>query len=547
MRFPLPSAQTRPRHGLALVAGLMLCAAFPKADAAGFAWAAPGLLLFAASGLAPGAAFRVGFTGGLAFHLASLYWLLYMPVAIGPIFAWLALGAWCALFVAVWVWLCWSAFPTRLAGTEGDAAFPGFGDVAAATWLERAWWALACAVLWVGLEFTLGRLLTGFPWLPLGVTQHRMLPVAQLASITGVHGVSFVLVWFAVALSLTLLMLARQPAARWLWVRELLAPALVAAAVCAFGFSRLAAPVPADRSIRLALVQPSIPQTLIFDPRETTNRFNKLIELSEAALATKPDLLVWPEAALPALAPGMHDRILELVRRHRVWLLLGADDVESRPGSDNPAETRYFNSAFLLDPDGKPAGRYRKQRLVIFGEYVPLVKWLPFLRHVTPIEGGFTPGGGPSPMEMTGPRARLAVLICFEDVFAASGREAASAGVDFLVNLTNDGWFNESAEQWQHAANASFRAVENGVPLVRCTNNGLTCWVDARGRMHAVYFEGSEDVYQRGFKTVTVPLPAEGAPRARTFYNRHGDWLGWSCVALTLAVAGMSLRRAKRP
>jgi len=531
---------------MAIVAGLMLASAFPKANVAGFAWAAPGLLLFAASGQRPGPAFRIGFTGGLAFNLTALYWLLYMPVAIGPIFAWLALGSWCALFLALWAWLCWKAFPSRLAGESGADAFPGLDEITAATWPQRACWALACAALWTALEFILGRFLTGFPWLPLGVSQHRMLPVVQLSSVTGLHGVSFLLVWFAVAFSLTLLVLARHPASRWLWLRELLAPALAAAIVCGFGFDRLAEAEPAGRVLKLTLVQPSIPQTLIFDPRETTNRFNKLLELSESALASKPDLLIWPEAALPALSEAMHERILQLVRKHRVWLLLGADDSEPKPGSDNPRDARYFNSAFLLDPDGRLAGRYRKQRLVIFGEYIPLVKWLPFLRHLTPIEGGFTPGDGPAPMEMTAPRARFSVLICFEDVFAASGREAADERTDFLVNLTNDGWFSESAEQWQHAANAAFRAIENGVPLVRCTNNGLTCWVDSRGRMHAVHFEGSDNVYQAGFKTVSLPLPPEDVRRERTFYNRHGDWFGWSCVGISAAIAGLTLKRRSR-
>jgi len=544
MRFPLPDPEHRARYAMAALAGLLTAASFPKGDVAGFAWAAPGLLLFSAAGLRRRPAFLAGFVGGFVFNLTALYWLLHMPVPVGPFFAWVALSAYCALYPAAWVWMCWSCFPRGKAGCGGEVG-PSLDAVAAVPWLHRAAWALACGAMWAALEFILGRLLTGFPWLPLGVSQHRLLPVVQLASVTGVHGVSFVVVWFAVALCLTLLALARQPAARWQWLRELAVPALAVALVCWFGFKRLAEPPLTGRELRLALVQPSIPQTLIFDPRETTNRFNRLIELSEAALASKPDLLVWPEAALPALTPDMTARILALVRSHRVWLLLGADDAEAAPGAADARDARYFNSAFLLDPSGDAAGRYRKQRLVIFGEYVPFADALPFLRKLTPIEGGFTPGSGPSPMVMAAPRARFSVLICFEDVFAASGREAADVEADFLVNLTNDGWFGESAEQWQHAANAAFRAVENGLPLVRCTNNGLTCWVDACGRMRAVHFEGSADVHQAGFKLVTLPLPAEGAPRPRTFYNRHGDWFGWCCVAALAVGIVVAMRQTK--
>ncbi|MBI3876794.1 MAG: apolipoprotein N-acyltransferase [Verrucomicrobia bacterium] len=327
-------------------------------------------------------------------------------------------------------------------------------------------------------------------------------------------------------------------------MRELIAPALAVVLVLWFGFARLAEPVPSRGELKVALVQPSIPQVMIWDPKEKAARFAKLMELSENALATKPDLLVWPEAALPALDDTMTQSIFEMVRKHRVWLLLGADDAEPRAGSDDPKNAKFYNSAFLLSPDGQVAGRYRKQRLVIFGEYVPLVKWLPFLKYLTPVGDGFTPGDHAVQFDLKEPRVRFAPLICFEDVFAAAGREATEPDTDFLVNVTNDGWFGESAEQWQHAANSVFRAVENGLPLVRCANNGVSCWVDARGVMRATHFEGSDNVYQAGFKTVKVPLPLNTA-RQTTFYNRYGDWFGWACVVVSALLTVLNWRRSR--
>ena len=151
---------------------------------------------------------------------------------------------------------------------------------------------------------------------------------------------------------------------------------------------------------------------------------------------------------------------------------------------------------------------------------------------------------------------KVSVLICFEDIFPHLGREYAEPDTDFLLNLTNNGWFGESAAQWQHAANAVFRAVENRIPLVRCANNGLTCWVDTLGGMHDAYFANTTDVYGAGFKTVQAPLLAPGEKRELTFYTRHGDWFGWTCFGLTAlwtsaciwtALRARKVRRAELP
>jgi apolipoprotein N-acyltransferase len=135
--------------------------------------------------------------------------------------------------------------------------------------------------------------------------------------------------------------------------------------------------------------------------------------------------------------------------------------------------------------------------------------------------------------------AKTSVLICFEDTFPHFVREYVEDDTDFLLNLTNNGWFGESAAQWQHAANAVFRAVENGLPLVRCANNGLTCVVDGQGRMQEVFFPGTRDIYGPGFKVAQVPLRT-GAARRTTMYRRYGDWFGWSCVALGALATGLS-------
>jgi apolipoprotein N-acyltransferase len=140
---------------------------------------------------------------------------------------------------------------------------------------------------------------------------------------------------------------------------------------------------------------------------------------------------------------------------------------------------------------------------------------------------------------MTNPSAHFPVVICYEDMFPHETRERVTREMDFILNLTNDGWFGDSNVQWQHAINALFRAIENGIPLVRCTNNGLTCWIDSKGRLHEVLFPNSPDIYQSGWKIAEVPLrPPNQAP---TFYTTYGDVFGWTCFAATIVALGTRL------
>lgn len=548
-----------------MVAGLLLAAAFPKLGIAGLAWIAPGLLLFSAVGQPGKVAFRLGWLGGFAFHLAALHWLLFIPVTGFPILGWLALSAYAAVYPGLWVWLCWRLRPdavglgvlTAPRNEDGQRVAddgvrtPRPTQPLALNYGQRAAWALKCAVLWVALETILGCVLTGFPWLALGVSQHKLAPLIQIAAVTGVGGVSFLVVWFAVAVAGDMTALVGE---RGGWRKRRLGsllPLLVAAGVAAWGLSQFmfsfqrSTPF-GSQALTLALVQPSIPQTMIWNPAEKTNRFAKLMQLSELALATKPDVLVWPEAALPDMSAENFRAVTNLVATHRVWMVFGADDYELKPGaprdSNRAADYAFYNSAFLLSPEGKVVSAYRKRRLVLFGEYIPLADWLPFLKWFTPIEGGFTPGREPVAFTLGEKGPRAGMLICFEDALAPTVRESA-ADADFLLNLTNDGWFGESAQQFQHAAHSVFRAVENRRPVVRCTNNGLTCWVDEWGFTHDLGVGDAADVHGPGFRVVKLFVPMR-SPEARTFYQQHGNWFGWGCVFVALGLWWRARRRS---
>jgi apolipoprotein N-acyltransferase len=520
---------------VAMGAGLLLASAFPNPGLAGFAWITPALMLAAAHGKHGADAARVGYVAGLSFWLASLYWLLLIPVTGFPILGWISLGAYLALFSAAWVWL--------LAGKIGEGS-----------WAVRTRWSLTGAAVWVGLEMIRERLFGGFPWSLLGVSQFKLIPLIQIASAMGVYGVSFLITWFSLSLFSAARMIFRFPARRHVWQAEIAFPLLVIVLLFVGGMGRIIRQNPPAETLHVTLIQPSVPQTMIWDPGANAARFQQLLALSETALTNQTDLLIWPEAALPDFDDATYAAVTNLIRTHHVWMILNADDAEYRPDATN-----YFNAAFLFDPDGKFMNVYHKQKLVIFGEYIPLARWLPFLKYFTPITGGWTGGDKPvtfelergasvrHKIEIVSPepdstrvapaennfRVKTSPLICFEDSFPEVARAAANDDIDFLVNVTNDGWFGEGAEQWQHAANAIFRAVENGLPLVRCANNGLTCWIDDSGRVQQFLKDDRGDIHRVGALTVEIPLPAPGEKRAPTFYHRHGDWFGWACVVVT--------------
>ena len=534
----------RTRYLLAIGAGVLQAASFPKIGAYYLAWLVPGTLVLLTTDQSSRKSFRIGYYAGLTHYLLSLYWLLLIPLPVQAIAAWLSVSGILALYTAGWTWLC-SRLGQMLLATPQSAnnpstitpGAPHLELLLSASWQRRTLWTFSCACAWAAMEMGIARILTGFPWNFLAVSQYKVLALIQIASITGVYGVSFLMVWLSVSLGVTSAIAWHQRHAFAKCLGQVSLPLAVLLGVIGFGVHRLSVPQPSERELKLALVQPSIPQLVIWDDREKANRFGKLVALSREALATRPDVLVWPEAALPNVFTRFNRQtyaaVTNLVVPNHVWMIFGADDAEPKKHPLGANKADFFNSAFLVDPAGQLVARYHKRRLVMFGEYMPLAHWFPFLKYLRSVEGGFTPGEAPVPFDLAGLGINISVLICFEDVFPQLVRGAVSDDSDLLLNLTNNGWFGESAAQWQHAVSALFRAVENGVPLVRCTNNGLTCWVDPCGRLQEIYFPGTKDIYGAGFKLVRVPLPAKGVRRPSTFYQRHGDWFGWSGAGFT--------------
>ncbi len=513
------------RQGVAAIAGLLWALAYPEPGVAGLAWVAPGLLWHAAAGQRAGGAFRTGYVAGLVQSLVSLRWLLSIPHPVGAVAGWLALSGYCALYPGLW--LMWGAW-VRGSGQPGAA--DGWRSAAerhaSIPWHRRMLVPMGAAAGWVALEWVKGWMLTGFPWNALGVTQWRQVPLVQFASVAGVHGLSLLVCWMSVALAGAGVVLLSRPKDRWGWMAEVRLPLLAVLACLGGGFHRVMEARRVERErpprmLQMALVQPSIPQTLLWDPAERDRSFGVAARLTRAALATRPEVVVWPEGDFGLGRDNFASMTAELSRAGAAWVF-SANDEGSGPDSG-----KFYNAAFAVGRDGRLAATYRKRRLVIFGEYVPLAGVLPFLRHLTPIGDGFSAGVEPVSFDLAG--ASAAPVICFEDIFPHGVRGHVRPGTDFLLELTNDGWFGRGSAQWQHLANAVFRAVENGVALVRCTNNGVTGWVDATGVVREQLGERGDSVHAEGFVVVRVPVGLGGA--GRTVYARHGDVLGWGCAA----------------
>jgi apolipoprotein N-acyltransferase len=287
------------RYGLAALGGLALGLAYPKFNLFWLAWLAPGLLLTLSLGQGGWTALRVGYIAGLVQFLVGFYWLLLIPNRAVAVAAWLLVGGLMSLYIAGWTWVCCRCFPIA----ERRAEAPGHPSQMAARLLSvrgqrRALWAFTCAGAWAAMEMAIALILNGFPY-SLGLSQFKFLPLIQIASVTGVYGVSFIVVWTSAALACAFVLARSTRPALPVLARELAAPGVALAAILLYGCFKLFSPELAGARLRVALIQPGIPQTIIWDVNERTNRLHKLVELSNLAMARGADLLVWPEAALP--------------------------------------------------------------------------------------------------------------------------------------------------------------------------------------------------------------------------------------------------------
>ncbi len=285
-------------------------------------------------------------------------------------------------------------------------------------------------------------------------------------------------------------------------------------------------------ALKVAAVQPNILQEWKFDLGRWPEIFERMRSLSDLAALTAPDVLLWPEASVPGGMMGDADTVAFMRERAALVpaMIVGTDDMNRGAiGEDH-------NSAAFIRTGEREPQFYDKRQLVPFGEYLPFRPLLGgMLGNLVP--GDFKPGKAPGVFSLKNPALKLGPLICFEDTRADITREQVRAGAHVLVNLTNDGWFGQTAELAQHMNDAIFRSIENRRPMVRCTNNGITASVDSFGRVDRWL-----EPFTQGAATRRI-MVSQSPPE--TFYTRHGAVFAVGCTVL-VALAGGAVAFSRR-
>ena len=521
---PLRSAQGQVKAyrnlTLAVISALLLILSFPGFNMWILAWVAFIPLLFAIEDQGPFKAFIISYLTGFLFFLGTVYWLIHVTLP-----GMIIVVAYLALYFGFFG-LVINSTQYAIRNTQYKLLF-------------------FAPAIWVALEWVRTHAMTGFGWNLLGYSQSFNLPVIQIADMTGVYGVSFIILLLNTSIYMTV---KNIKSGKKEHLPVIIAAALLLA-VYSYGIFRLSNVFTGER-LKVAVVQGNIPQDEKWNRDFTDFILSRYEGLTKKAALEKADLVIWPETSVPGFVQNekelfnfVHDLAVDI----KTPLLVGAPRYE-----DAREDEPYYNSAFLFLKDGTVEGHYDKVHLVPFGEYVPFKNLFSFVHRFAPRPIGDCAAG----KDLTVFRFLLqrsakerdyswklsknvsfSCLICFEDIFPDLARRFAGKNIDFLVNITNDAWFGKTSAAYQHAQASIFRAVENRINVLRSTNTGLSCFIDQKGALTARVTEGGNDLFVNGFKVREIILS-----RARTIYTVYGDVFAYICIFF----AALQLARTRR-
>lgn len=493
---------------------MLLALSFPKHGHPAFAWIALTPLIISiwrASSLRQ--SFFLGLLAGGVYFWGTLYWLIETMTTFGGVSIPIAFLA--ALLLVAYLSLFPAAFAVLLARSRR-----AFGTHALAL----------VAPTWVATELGRQYLWDGFPWALLGYSQVTVLPVAQVASLTGVYGLSALVAFVAAAVAASAICRGRAR------VGYPVAAALLVAGCVIWGNARLASSplLAAGVPVRVAVIQGNIAQDDKWNPALADTITDKYLSMTRQALGAGATFLIWPESSTPFYFE--HDllrggAIRRLASEAGATLLIGSDQIEpvAAVATEKP-QARYYNAAFLVQPNGQVGAVYRKMQLVPFGEYVPLKDLLFFVGPIVEAVSAFSPGTDPVLLPVAG--HMVSTAICYEVIFPSLIRRFVEDGSELLTTITNDAWYGRSSAAYQHWDQASMRSIEQGRYLARAANTGISGFVDPYGRVVE-----KTDLFHEAIVIGELRFITD-----RTVYSRIGDLVAWLSLLVTAAAFAATFR-----
>ncbi len=497
------------------ISGLLLFLSFPDIDFYFLAWfaLAPALLsLYDKDGRF---AFKAGLLLGMVYFFGTTYWIYHalhvygsMPLVV-------------SVFLIVLLSLYLSVYPAMFCLLYSIAVKK--------TTLPSL---LIAPCIWTSLEFIRSYALTGFPWSSLGYSQYKFLPMIQIADITGIYGISFLIVAvngvIADIFIIKRIRLERPLFSSLSFLGGYVCLALALVLTLSYGFFRLYQDR-GDTTFKAAIIQGNIEQDKKWDMSYQKSVLHTYKEISLKAAAESPDIIIWPETALPFIFEKdriLTEDLLSFQRDINSYLLFGSILMKESKGEEMSGRKKYrlSNSAVLLDRNSNVSYIYDKIHLVPFGEYVPLGNILFFIEKLVYGVGDYHPGD--SYLSAVTPFGSFATLICYEIIFPGMVRKFYIREGDFIVTITNDAWFGTTHGPYQHFSMAVLRAIENRKPVLRAANSGISGFIDSNGKIieKTRLFERTHMIREiKKDKTLTI-------------YTKYGDIFSYLCLIFTVTL-----------
>lgn len=473
---------------LAGLSGVMLTASFSPVDISWIAWISLIPLLISLEGKSPLAALKLGLFTGLLHYLTLIYWIVVVLSHYGNINFILSLAVMSLLSLYLSIYIAFFALILVIVKKNRPSSFWG-------------------ASIWVALEYARTHVMTGFPWCLLGYSQYLRLPLIQISDIAGVYGISFVIV--LVNLVIYKIFFAPNPIKKK--CIEITLTSFLIGFILLYGYHNLKEKADVNskgKTLRAVIAQGNIDQSLKWNQDFQEKTLGIYKKLSKKFSDFKPQIIIWPETAVPFFFQERSYLTKEVFKAAKITnsnILFGSPAYLKDKG-----KTFYFNRAYIIS-ENSVFDYYDKVHLVPFGEYVPLKKYLPFVHRLVPAAGDFSPGKKIKPINALD--SKIGVLICFEAIFPDISRKHANQGAELLVNITNDAWFGHTSAPYQHLSMAVFRCVENGLPMARAANTGISAFILADGKI-----VNKSGLYSTGALKHEIKLKQN-----KTFYSQLGN------------------------